>query len=85
VVTNAEAEVNLDARRVKSLLTEQAVRPVRWQECVRKLEFLGCRRVLEVGPGKVLTGLVKRISPSLLAKNFQAADDLPRVRQELTA
>jgi [acyl-carrier-protein] S-malonyltransferase len=85
VVTNVEAEVNLDADRVKALLTEQAVRPVLWQECVRKLELLGCRRVLEVGPGKVLTGLTKRISPSLITENFQAAGDLARVRQESSA
>jgi len=82
VVTNVEAEVNQDAGRVKWLLTEQAVRPVRWEESVRKLETLGCRRVLEVGPGRVLTGLVKRITASLVTENFAAAEDLARVRRE---
>ena len=80
VVTNVEAEVNRDADRVKSLLLEQAVRPVRWEESVRKLESLGCRRVLEVGPGRVLRGLTKRISSSLDADNFENPEDLARVR-----
>jgi [acyl-carrier-protein] S-malonyltransferase len=82
VVTNVEAQVNQDAARVKQLLTDQAVLPVRWEETVRTLERLGCRRVLEVGPGKVLTGLVKRISSSLFAENFGAVADLARIKRE---
>lgn len=79
VVTNVEAEVNLDVDRVKSLLSEQAVQPVRWEESVKKLAELGCRRVVEVGPGKVLKGLIKRILPALDADNFEAPQDLPRL------
>ena len=80
VVTNVEAEVNRQPERVKTLLTEQAVRPVRWEESVRKLEALGCRRVWEVGPGKVLKGLIKRIAPSLEVDNFETPQDLAKVR-----
>lgn len=80
VITNVEAEVNLDADRVKSLLTEQAVCPVRWEESVRRLEALGCRRVLEIGPGKVLRGLIKRIAPQLAVDNFEGPEDLARVK-----
>ena len=80
VVTNVEADVNLDAGRVKTLLTEQAVCPVRWEESVRKLEALGCRRALEIGPGKVLKGLIKRIVPQLVVDNFESSQDLIRVK-----
>jgi [acyl-carrier-protein] S-malonyltransferase len=80
VITNVEAEVNTDPERVKVLLTEQAVRPVRWEESVRKLEALGCRRIFEVGPGKVLKGLIKRISSSVEVENFASAQDLARAR-----
>jgi len=79
VVTNVEADVNLDFQRVRSLLTEQTVRPVRWEESVRKLDELGCQRVWEVGPGKVLRGLIKRIAPSLEVDNFATPKDLERV------
>jgi [acyl-carrier-protein] S-malonyltransferase len=85
VITNVEAEVNQDADRVKSLLTEQAVRPVRWEESVRRLEALGCRRIFEVGPGKVLKGLIKRITSSLEVENFATAQDLARAGQESPA
>jgi [acyl-carrier-protein] S-malonyltransferase len=79
VVTNVEAEVNLDPNRVKPLLIEQAVRPVRWEESVQKLETLGCARVWEIGPGKVLKGLIQRISSGLAADNFEAPQDLAKL------
>jgi [acyl-carrier-protein] S-malonyltransferase len=85
VITNVEAEVNRDPERVKGLLTEQAVRPVRWEESVRKLEALGCRRIFEVGPGKVLRGLIKRISSCLEVENFASAQDCARARGESAA
>jgi [acyl-carrier-protein] S-malonyltransferase len=79
VVTNVEADVNLDAQRVQELLVEQAVRPVRWEESVKKLSELGCRRVVEIGPGKVLKGLIKRIVSSMEVENFETPQDLARV------
>jgi [acyl-carrier-protein] S-malonyltransferase len=79
VISNVEADVNSDPGRVKDLLVRQTVSPVRWEESVRKLEESGCERVFEVGPGKVLRGLIKRISPSLELDNFQSAADLTRI------
>ena len=79
VVTNVEAEVNLDAARVKSLLAEQAVRPVRWAESVQKLAVLGCQRAVEIGPGKVLKGLMKRIVPTMEVANVEAPQDLGNI------
>jgi len=78
VVTNVEADVNLDAGRVKSLLIEQSVRPVRWEESVKKLAALGCNRAIEIGPGKVLKGLMKRIVPDLEVDNFESPSDLSK-------
>src|SRR5262245_7523546 len=79
VVTNVEADVNLNAARVKPLLIEQAVRPVRWEETVRKLESLGCVRMWEIGPGKVLKGLINRISRSLQVESFGSPEDLAKL------
>jgi [acyl-carrier-protein] S-malonyltransferase len=76
VITNVEAAVNLDPGRVKPLLVEQVVRPVRWEESVQHVGELGCRRVLEIGPGRVLSGLVKRIDPSLEVKKFEYPEDI---------
>lgn len=79
VVTNVEATLNEDCTRVKSLLVEQAVSPVRWEESVRELARLGCEWTLEIGPGKVLSGLSKRISPGLRVENFETPQDLERL------
>ncbi len=80
VVTNVEAEANRDCHRVKELLVEQAVRPVRWEESVKKLSELGCQRAVEIGPGKVLKGLIKRIAPALETENFENPADLAKLK-----
>ena len=65
VVTNVEAEPNADPARIPELLAQQVTAPVRFVESVRRLVALGVRRVIEVGPGGVLTGLVTRIERGL--------------------
>jgi [acyl-carrier-protein] S-malonyltransferase len=79
VITNAEADVNRRAERVKALLIEQAVRPVRWEESVKKLVALNCHRAIEIGPGKILKGLMKRIAPTMELENFETPQDLSKV------
>jgi [acyl-carrier-protein] S-malonyltransferase len=69
VITNVEAEPNQDAARIPALLERQVTAPVRFVECVRKLVALGTTRVLEVGPGAVLSGLVARIERGVARVN----------------
>ena len=83
VVTNVEADVNRDASRVKPLLIAQTVQPVRWEESMRKLEGLSCVRVWEIGPGRVLKGLLNRINPALHTDNFEGPQDLRNLSMEL--
>ncbi len=83
VVTNVEASLNSDAGRVKPLLVEQVVAPVRWEESVRALQALGCRRTVELGPGKVLSGLVRRIDRDIKTLNLDQSGDLDKVLEEL--
>jgi [acyl-carrier-protein] S-malonyltransferase len=82
VISNVDAELNLDAGRVKNLLIEQVVRPVRWEESVQRIETLGCQGALEIGPGKVLRGLMKRISSSLEVRNLEEPKDLEKILSE---
>jgi len=65
VLSNVEAEPIRDAARIPVLLARQVTAPVRFVECVRRLAALGVRRVIEVGPGGVLGGLVARIERGL--------------------
>ena len=63
VVTNVEAAANQDPARIKDLLIRQVTSPVRWEESVRTLVGLGADRILELGAGSVLRGLIKRVAP----------------------
>ncbi len=76
VVTNVEALPNNDAARVRDLLVRQVSAPVRWQETVACMVSLGVDRYIELGPGKVLSGLVKRMAKGSLIDNVQDANDV---------
>jgi len=77
VISNVDAAPNTDPGRVKDLLVRQVVSPVRWGESVETLAGLGCTAAIEVGPGKVLAGLVRRIAPGL---RCVSGDDLDAVQ-----
>ncbi len=65
VVANFDAQPNCDGARAKELLVKQVDGAVRWEESVRLMAREGVTRALEIGPGKVLAGLVKRIVKDL--------------------
>ena len=79
VVTNVEAEPNTSKDRVKSLLVTQVTHPVRWEDSIREMIREGVERVIEIGPGKVLTGLMKRIDSSVEAKNLEDIQGLKKL------
>ena len=85
VVTNVEARPNSDAARVVPLLLEQVSAPVRWIECVEALKAEGVTRVVELGPGKVLAGLVKRITKDIETFNVEDAASLEKTLAALGA
>ncbi|TPV92335.1 MAG: ACP S-malonyltransferase [Myxococcales bacterium FL481] len=65
VISNVDAAPNRDPARVKSLLTQQVTSKVRWEESVRQALAMGYNRACEVGHGRVLAGLVKRITSEI--------------------
>ncbi|MDP3235323.1 MAG: ACP S-malonyltransferase [Myxococcales bacterium] len=71
VVTNVEATPNADPSKVKALLLRQVTGSVRWIECVQALEQAGVTKIVELGPGKVLSGLVKRIAKGIECVNVE--------------
>lgn len=80
VMTNVEATPNADAARIPDLLERQVTAPVRFSEMVEKLGTLGVDRFLEVGPGRVLSGLVARIARRSERASFGGLADLADVR-----
>lgn len=81
VVSNVEAVPYQDAARTKQLLVEQVCAAVRWEESIHKLQELNVSRYIEIGPGKVLSGLIKRIDRSTSTLNIGDLQSLDKVRQ----
>ncbi|HEY0881085.1 MAG TPA: ACP S-malonyltransferase, partial [Archangium sp.] len=71
VVSNVEAAPNTDGARIKELLLRQVTGSVRWIESVQAMEKAGVTKLVELGPGRVLCGLVKRISKSIECFNVE--------------
>jgi [acyl-carrier-protein] S-malonyltransferase len=71
VIANADAAPNSESERVKPLLVTQVCSPVLWEQSVIAMTNLGVTRFIEVGPGKVLSGLVKRISKETTTSNVE--------------
>ena len=82
VVQNVDARVHGSVEAVRDALVRQLYLPVRWTGCVQALAARGIARVGECGPGKVLTGLVKRIDRSLDARPLATPADFDAARDE---
>ncbi len=68
LINNVDVAIVSDPAAIRDALVRQAASPVRWVETVQKMAGSGVTRVIECGPGKVLSGLVKRISGDLTAE-----------------
>ena len=82
VVQNAEARSYGTIDEIRGALQRQLYLPVRWTECVQALVAGGTTRVAECGPGKVLTGLVKRIDKAIEARAIGTPAELDATRAE---
>jgi [acyl-carrier-protein] S-malonyltransferase len=76
VLHNADVAEHADAASIRTALARQAASPVRWVETVQALAARGVTHVIECGPGRVLTGLGKKIAPSLNALSIGDGVDL---------
>jgi len=65
LINNVDVSIESEPVRIADALARQAARPVRWADSVRRMSELGVTHVIECGPGRVLSGLTKRIAPGL--------------------
>jgi len=65
VIQNADTVKRTDAQAIKNALLQQLHQPVRWTDTILKIKALGKTKIIECGPGKILTGLIKRIDRDL--------------------
>ncbi len=85
LVSNVDASPIGTAHAVRNALMRQVVSPVRWVESVQRMISIGVRRFVEVGPGNVLTGLIKRIDPSVELINVSDVSSIEAFAQKVHA
>ena len=78
IISNVTAKGEDDVNKIKSLLVDQITSRVRWRESVDYMIKEGVTDLLEIGPGKVLSGLVKKINKNVKISNINFLDDAKR-------
>jgi len=76
IVSNVTAEPSNDPDVIKKLLIDQIEKPVRWRESIINMINFGNKKFIEIGPGKILSGLVKRIDRNIETIQVNNLDDL---------
>jgi len=85
LVSNVDASPIGTATAVRNALLRQVASPVRWVESVQKMISMGVRRFVEVGPGNVLTGLIKRIDSSVELMNVSDVPSIEAYAEKMNA
>lgn len=81
VVNNVDVSVETCSEAIKTALIKQLYSPVRWNETITALGEQGITQMVEVGPGKVLQGLVKRINKKITCVSFNSTDTLTKAKE----
>ena len=76
IVSNVTSIETRDPLQIKELLIKQIESPVRWRESIIYMVNKGVRKFIEIGPGKVLSGLIKRIDKNLSITNVNGINDI---------
>jgi [acyl-carrier-protein] S-malonyltransferase len=72
VWSNVDGQPHRDGSEIRPLLVRQVVQPVLWEQTLRGLLAAGCDRFVEIGPGRVLAGLLKRVQRKVDCQNVSA-------------
>ena len=76
IVSNFNAILSNEHLNIKESLKKQMANKVRWTESIHNLEKYGENKIIEIGPGKILSGLIKRISSNFVIKSVNTISDL---------
>jgi [acyl-carrier-protein] S-malonyltransferase len=76
VIANVDAEYHRDAAGIRHSLSEQVTQPVLWQRCIERLIEDGVDHFVEMGPGRVLTGLMRKINRKIATSNVSNAESI---------
>ena len=79
IISNVTASPENNPKKIKTLLVEQIYTKVRWRESIINMSNNGINEFIEIGPGKVLSGLVKRIIKESKAISINSIDDIKNI------
>ena len=82
-IANVTADYVTDAADVKPLLMKQVSSSVRWEQTIRKMLADGVDTFIEIGPGKTLTGFMRKIDKNAKAFNIEKLEDIDKVKEAL--
>lgn len=82
VVHNVHAKIESNPEDIKNIIIEQIYTPVQWVDCVNTLAENGVNQIVECGPGKVLSGLIKRINKSIATTPIETPDSMNALLNE---
>ena len=82
-VTNVTAEYVTDSSRIRELLTRQVYSPVRWEQSIRKMIAQGVDTFVEIGPGRTLTGFLRKIDRNVTVYQVNTWEDAKQIMEEL--
>ena len=80
VISNVKAMPCIDVSEFKSLLSQQITMTVKWRQTILFMESKGIKKIFEVGPGNVLSGLVKRITKNIECFSIQNPNDMDNLK-----
>ncbi len=83
LVHNVDAEINSDPSKVRDKITQQVSSPVKWLQSVETMVNAGTTRFIEIGPGKVLSGLVRQIDREVTYANIENSESLSNTLETL--
>ena len=83
-VPNVTAEYVTEKEEVKDLLVSQISSSVRWQQCVEKMIAEGVDTFIEIGPGRTLSGFLRKISRQVTSLNVEKVEDLKKLEEKLS-
>ena len=82
IINNVTAELENNPSKIKSLLIDQIFSTVRWRESVINMSQLGVKKFIEVGPGKVLSGMIKRTIKDVKCFSINSIADIEGLQNE---
>ena len=79
IISNVTAKPHSDANEIKDLLIQQIENPVRWRESIENMIDDGVDCFIEIGPGKILSGLIKRINRNVKINQVNDLEDIKNI------